>query len=245
MVALFFTILSAIFFVKSSVVAETSSGDSTLGIVIHRLVVKSDQVVIQNDGKEIDSMKLKELSGLNGVTFSVYELTEQLDSLIKEGMTIEQAQLQLIRKKYSLNTLVPIRSIVTDTVDGEDGIARVALPTLVNKKQAFLIIETATTDKVALKSDPIVLVTPVYNQHGELMSTVHIYPKSRIEETPKEPLEPKKNVVPIDEKKPRFLPSTGEMFQSKLFLIGVVLLVLSGLLYYIVNRKIKKRVAIK
>ncbi|MFD2386437.1 pilin N-terminal domain-containing protein [Enterococcus rivorum] len=137
LVALFFTILSAIFFVKSSVVAETSSGDSTLGIVIHRLVVKSDQVVIQNDGKEIDSMKLKELSGLNGVTFSVYELTEQLDSLIKEGMTIEQAQLQLIRKKYSLNTLVPIRSIVTDTVDGEDGIARVALPTLVNKKQAF------------------------------------------------------------------------------------------------------------
>lgn len=202
--------LSVTLLVKMSSAEEIAPENPELDIVIHRLIVKSSDTIIHNEGKPIDINKLKELRGLNGVTFSVYDITDRLDSLLQEGMTLEEAQLQLIRSTYSLTTLTPIGTVVTGTDNGEEGIAKVTLPTIRDRKQAFLIIETNTETKGAVKSDPIVLVTPVYNQYGEQMNTVHIYPKNILEKSTDEKKKPNGKSEPVNPPffDPKLLPNT-------------------------------------
>lgn len=229
--------LSFVLVTQKSFAEEVMAEDSKLEVVIHRLIVKSADMIIQNEGKPIDVNKLKELRGLNGVTFSIYEITDRLDSLLQKGMTLEEAQLQLIRSTYSLQNLAPLRTVVTVVDNGEDGIAKVSLPTIMDKKQAFLIIETSSTIKEAVKSDQIVLVTPIYDQYGEQMDTIHIYPKNIMEEIPKKKENPESKKLPNTGEEIRSkLPSTGEIIQSKLSLAGLLVLVIGGLSYYFVNK---------
>lgn len=230
-------LLSFILVTQVNLAEEMTTEDSNLEVIIHRLIVKSSDTIIQNEGKPIDVEHLKEMKGLNDVTFSIYDITDRLDTLLQKGMTLEEAQLKLIRSTYSLVNLTLLNTVVTETYNGEDGLAKATLPINKARKQAFLIIETDTKTKETTKSDQIVLVTPVYDQFGKQMDTVHIYPKSILEEV-KPDKGDKEATPPISNSKR--LPNTGEIIQSKIFLLGLTLLTISSLWYYFTKLSKKK-----
>lgn len=249
---LLFTLMlltSSHLFSPSTQAAEGNRQDTNLEVVIHRLVVPSESIIIDNGGKPIDVNSFEELTGLNDVEFSIYDITNQLDKELAEGRTIEEAQIALIQTPFDLDTVQPVHSVTTSRIDGEDGVASFSLRTELDTKQAFLIKETSSPENVTVKADQMVLITPVYSQHGDIMSSVHLYPKNISKHTTEEPPVPNPNLeVPKTSGLPRtngiekttFFPKTGEILQSGFFQLGLILIVCSigGIVLY--RKKEKK-----
>lgn len=217
-------ILVPFLFFKIGYADEMAQHPVSLKVVIHRLISKTDGTLIDNGGREIETESLGSMSGVNGVIFSVYEISEQLDRLLEEGKTLEQAQLTLIQTIHNTDKLVPLTTVVTAGGTNEEGVATVDLPIYLDKRQAFLIKESASPVDVNVKSDPIILITPVYNQLGEQMESVHLFPKNVLKTTnPPEKSEMPKTVQKKDEPKVwDYLPKTGELIQSRPFLLGLL-----------------------
>lgn len=218
-------IILPLLFAKMSYAEEMEQQSVSLKVVIHRLISETDSTLIDNGGREIDSKSLGNMSGLNGVTFSVYEISEQLDVLLEQGKTLEQAQLRLIQTDHNTKSLMPLATAVTASGANEEGVAAFELLCYPNKRQAFLIKETISPADVKVESDPLILMTPVYSQLGEQMETVHLYPKNVLKTvTPPVKSELPKTLLPNNDPKVwDYLPKTGELMQSKPFLLGMLL----------------------
>nr|WP_245249579.1 pilin N-terminal domain-containing protein [Vagococcus allomyrinae] len=212
-------------FFKSGYAEELEQQPVSLKVVIHRLISDTDGTLIDNGGREIDNKSLGGMKGLNGVTFSIYEISEQLDSLMEQGKTLEQAQLTLIQTDHQTDRLVPLTTVVTTSEMNQEGVAAVDLAIYPNKRQAFLIKESGSPAEMNVKSDQLIVITPVYSQLGEQMETVHLYPKNILKTaTPPAKNELPKTIQPSKEPKIwDYLPKTGELIQSKPFLFGLLL----------------------
>lgn len=234
---------SSSLFSSLSYAAEENIAETNLEVVIHRLAVPSKSIIIDNGGKPIDANSFEELEGLNGVGFSIYEITDKLDQEVAEGHSIEEAQLALIKATYDLPTMNPIYSLVTGRESGEDGVGSFSLRTMLGKKQAFLIKETSSPENVTVEADQLILITPVYSQHGDIMNSVHLYPKNISKKEVEEPPVPEPNLelprtknLPSPEtlKTKGIFPQTGEILSSGFFQLGFILLLCSvgGLVVY-------------
>lgn len=206
--------------------ADTSTA---IQVVLHKLVLPDDgkTVVINNNGNQLDASDLSQSTGLNGVEFSIYDVTTQLQQQLVKGKSVEAAQLALIKTKYELSQLPLIDRVTTETVSGEDGIASFTL-TDADQRQAFLIEETKSPANVTTKADQLVLVTPIYNQFGNLMQTVHIYPKNVLKNPPSPPSIPTKNSPSLKGK----LPQTSEDLNTSLVVWGIILVIGSALFVF-------------
>ncbi|HEM7263104.1 TPA: cell wall anchor protein [Enterococcus faecium] len=75
--------------------------------------------ISQNDGINIPD-NFQGVKGLNGVTFAIYDVSDELYKLRSEGSSVEDAQRKLAQKSDSEKILA---ENVTKTVDEEEGIA--------------------------------------------------------------------------------------------------------------------------
>lgn len=124
----------------------------------------TEENIIKNQGK-----------GVNGLTFSAYDVTDDYLKEIEAGSTPDQAK-QFLSIKGSLVTGKPIQTAITQKDGGEDGIATFQLPMYKNKGEAaYLFVETDEGQtEVAVNT---VAVFPMKDELGEVLDLVHIYTK--------------------------------------------------------------------
>ena len=159
---------------------------------------------------------LKDLNGVNGAHFKVYDVTEVLKSVIKDdgnrtkldAKAIDNLSSELLSRsnKLSDDQLKLVTEGTTEIVDGKDGVFEFELEAKASSQLAYPVVND-TTPETATKSENFVFITPVSDEKGEPMEDVWIYPKS-------EPINPEKD----PEKVVQNLPSTGvgKSFISKI-----------------------------
>ncbi len=155
-----------------------------------------------SNGKE-----LKDLKGVNGAHFKVFDVTETLKAVIKDdgnrtkldAKAIDNLSSDLLSRSNKLSTdqLKLVTEGTTETVDGKDGVFEFELEANMSSQQAYLVVND-TTPETATKSENFVFITPVSDEKGDPMENVWIYPKS-------EPISPEKD----PEKVVQNIPSTG------------------------------------
>lgn len=113
---LFFILL--VFFIGSPTV---SARESPITFTLHNRMFESDKMpsISQNDGINIPD-NFQGVKGLNGVTFAIYDVSDEFYKLLSEGSSVEDAQRKLAQKSDSEKILA---ENVTKTVDEEEGIA--------------------------------------------------------------------------------------------------------------------------
>ncbi|MFK4567004.1 pilin N-terminal domain-containing protein [Enterococcus sp. UD-01] len=239
---LLFCFISIIPFAQETYAKETSD---SLQVVLHKLVFPKNTVVINHEGKKLLKEDLPKAEGLDGVQYSVYDITSELNQVLQKGETsLENAHKALIIRDYNFSSLKLIGTMITNHVNGEAGIAMLKLP-VQSDKQAFLIAETMTPENVEVVSDPLILITPVFDQYGTKMSEIHLYPKNIFSESSAKPKLPSTNVNNFDDtettmNRQSIFPSTGEIIQSPIFIMGMLLLLMSVGLSIVVKRKHNK-----
>lgn len=242
-------------FVTMYVCSTSVSAEGTAGtqVYIHKLILPDDKegnsLVINNSGQELSKEELQQYQGLNGVEFSIYDITDQLNEELGKNNSLQEAQKTLIQKQYSLETMQTITQTTTATVEGKEGLGSFSLPDDGNQ-HAYLIVESKTPENVKVKADQLVLITPLYNEFGNPMKTIHIYPKNISKNvsqiTPNSPKEDE----PKDSKEfptsngttdySKNYPRTGEE-KHQMFGIGAMLIILAGFLFYIKKNLISEK----
>ena len=114
---------------------------------------------------------------MNGVTFAIYDVSDEFYKLRSEGSSIEDAQRKLAQKSDSGKILA---ESVTKTVDGGEGIAsfRVSDKDEQGRDAVYRFAEIKSSDQVKEKSAPFVVVLPVTDSSNHKLTTIHLYPKS-------------------------------------------------------------------
>ncbi|HGF8040826.1 SpaH/EbpB family LPXTG-anchored major pilin [Enterococcus faecium] len=170
---LFFILLG--FFIGSPTV---SARESSITFTLHNRMFESEQMpsISQNDGMASPD-NFQEAKGLNGVTFAIYDVSDEFYKLRSEGSSIEDAQRKLAQKSDSGKILA---ESVTKTVDGEEGIAsfRVSDKDEQGRDAVYRFAEIKSSDQVKEKSAPFVVVLPVTDSSNHKLTTIHLYPKS-------------------------------------------------------------------
>lgn len=162
---------------------STDSTDSAFSVTLHKRAFNEGQVPSdrQNTG---DVMSDFGGTGLNGVTFTAYDVTDHYLSLRNSGNTAEQAT-QIIQKNAA--DVAPayankVSDQKTATVNSEDGLATFNnLPLKDNKGnyKTYLFMETDSPSNITQKAAPIVLTLPIFKSgsNTEINKNVQIYPK--------------------------------------------------------------------
>jgi|GEM_PF-221841 len=173
---------------------QASAFDETVTVVLHKLLFDSGTLPDRafNDGSQ--NPFLKDYDGLNGATFSVYDVSEAFYQLrgqepYRSMPTTEAVQtIQETLSHQEADDKEPILSQVTATVAGEKGIAIFDLPakTANGLDRIYLFKETAFPEEVKAISEDFVLVLPVFTAAGAQLNTIHLYPKNEAEK----PLDP-------------------------------------------------------
>ncbi|HCW52264.1 MAG TPA: hypothetical protein DG753_00665 [Clostridium sp.] len=233
------------FALPNPVLAESNA----LDIYLHKVILPDNEegnnLEINNQGQELPDSSYE---GLDGVEFSLYDITSEFEALTATGLEEDEAQKKLIDKTYDFMTMSPLQTTVTATVSGQKGFGEFHLSDD-GATHAYLIVESKTPDNVKVKANPIVIVTPLYNENG-LMSTLHIYPKNILldSETPELPgtstPENPDTTMPSTPTSPdtttvgKKLPSTGEL-KANLGIFGGLFIAL-GLVFYMRKKMMVK-----
>lgn len=125
-------------------------------------------------------------SGLNGVAFDVYDVTEDFYRLLErsENKTARDVQAEL--QGMDLSNRNPIAQQTTATNNEEEGIANFNLPRRSEGKDAvYLFRESAAPSDVKSKAADMVVALPVLDLSGEpVEEPIHLYPKNEIIQQP-------------------------------------------------------------
>jgi fimbrial isopeptide formation D2 family protein/LPXTG-motif cell wall-anchored protein len=168
------------------IVSEASPAEaeaSQVTFTLHKLLFKNGTVPNErlNDGTNnpfSEQTMLKDYIGLNGATFSVYDVTDIFYEKKAAGLSTEKAQKELAKLRPS----TALASGTTATDGDEDGIVRFTLPAneLTEKKRPkiYLFLETALPENVKSAAKPMVIVLPISNAEQQAMSTIDLYPKN-------------------------------------------------------------------
>ncbi len=177
-VAYLLFLVCLILFATTSQVRAATTENVTLSV--HKLLFEDGQVPeLQTDGGVLSQKDLPAYRGLNGVTFSLYDVSEQYYSYVKQGLSKEQAQAQVAKLKPEQ----VLTSGITETQRGEAGIVNFNVP---KYKQGglydgayavYLLIESQTPAFVKERAAPLVVILPITQGNRE-ESTIHLYPKN-------------------------------------------------------------------
>lgn len=224
----------------TTVVADTTPVTFKLHKRVYRdasqlkTVQNNGLVINPNDPVAKDLIDENLTYGLNGVTFEVYDATQYVtDHLATMSQEALLKKVTDTDKNTLLSEIAPyhalIQDVVTQTVNGEDGVAAFN----VNPKSdssAYLIIETklspAAKDQVEMTATPMLVILPVENptQPGTYLNTINLYPKNT---AVKQVIPPKPTPPPT--KSP--LPDTGEA-KSIVAVLGVLVVLTAIVIWF-------------
>ncbi|MBD9904341.1 SpaH/EbpB family LPXTG-anchored major pilin, partial [Enterococcus faecium] len=152
--------------------------ESPITFTLHNRMFETDKMpsISQNDGINIPD-NFQGVKGLNGVTFAIYDVSDEFYKLRSEGSSVEDAQRKLAQKSDSEKILA---ENVTKTVDEEEGIASFSASDKdeQGRDAVYRFAEIKTSDQVKEKSAPFVVVLPVTDSSNHKLTTIHLYPKS-------------------------------------------------------------------
>ncbi|MDU5336209.1 SpaH/EbpB family LPXTG-anchored major pilin [Enterococcus sp.] len=127
-----------------------------------------------------------ENSGLNGVTFDVYDVTDDFYQLLErsDDKSVRDAQAEL--QGMDLSNRKFIEQQMTATINEEEGIANFNLPRKSEGRDAvYLFRESAAPSDVKSKAADMVVALPVLNLSGEpVEEPINLYPKNEIIQQP-------------------------------------------------------------
>lgn len=160
----------------NQVKAETKTETTTF--VLHKLLFDLDKLPdeIINDGYE--NSAYEDYQTLNGAEFEVYDVTNDLLTLISGGHSIQEAQSELSEMDISDRT--PLKTGVTEG----DGVVTFNLPSYKGRNTAYLFHESKVPEGVKERATNLVVVLPYHNENGVRLSKIHLYPKNESEDIP-------------------------------------------------------------
>lgn len=170
-----------LFFLFSAKSVNAATLDAQVTLSVHKILFQAGSVPssIQNDGTNVDSRSLKDYRGLNGVTFSIYDVSKQFYDYQKQGLNQAKAR----SKASHLTPKQALTTQVTQTKAGEAGIADFTVSEYVNSGSyrgqyaVYLILETQSPDIVKEKAAPLLVTLPIEQSNKELTS-INLYPKN-------------------------------------------------------------------
>ncbi|GCF94774.1 hypothetical protein NRIC_26650 [Enterococcus florum] len=219
---------------------EVSAKEEVVSIVLHKRGFSTEiKGTIDNQGQELDpqSEMLKESSGVNGVSFSVYDVTDTYYEALQAGKNQETIYAEM--QKLSINQAAEFSLIdqgVTATVEGEQGIWEFSGPSVKNQQQVvYLIVETDSIQSQVSSVHTVLVLDE--NYAGK---TVHLYPKNQLTKAPTEESSPdrlpdtqgsSKQTTSAQATSKKSLPQTNDRINRTIqicgfmvFLLGFVLL---------------------
>lgn len=187
----FFNILASIILVVPLVFqlfasVQTVNADTTsdaFNVTLHKRVFDEGQVPAdkQNTG---DVMSDFGGTGLNGVTFTVYDVTDHYLELRAGGNTAEQATTAVQKDAVDAapDYANKVKDQQTTTTNQEDGVATFSNLPMKDSKgnyMTYLFVETDSPSNITQKAAPIVLTLPIFKSgsNTEINNDVQIYPK--------------------------------------------------------------------
>ncbi|MGO3780595.1 MAG: SpaH/EbpB family LPXTG-anchored major pilin [Enterococcus viikkiensis] len=188
-------LLAALPFVGGTQVMAANEANENIDFILHKLAIPSSEMPekILNDGKNDGKTAelLKDYKGLDGVTFAVYDISEEFyqarAKLREEGLqgTALQEAAQAEMVGLELNNRAPLQTQETATINGEAGQAKFSLPAKSEDKDAiYLFRETKAPAQVEAPAEDLVVVLPIIDNEtsGSTMNTIHLFPKNAIVE---------------------------------------------------------------
>lgn len=161
-------------------------------LVIHaQSTYADDQVSLHDTEQTIHIQKVvkegKErasLEGINGAHFVVYDLTNLLNEMIREGKTDKQSVEQIEQrlkeraKRLAPDQLKKVAEGETQTVDQKRGMFSFSTRLMENRKKAYYLVNTSSPTNIS-NSEAIVFLTPVCTEAGNVQADVWLYPKAQ------------------------------------------------------------------
>lgn len=162
--------------------------DNSVNVTLHKRVFDSAQEAKQNTG---EIMKDFGGTGLNGVTFKAYNVTDHYLSLRKSGDSAQDAVTAIQSDaKDSLPSYAgsAVATETTATSNGEDGIAafdNLNLKDSADNYQTYLFVEIDSPTDITQQAEPMVLTMPIYktSDTSVINHDIQIYPKN-VKSTP-------------------------------------------------------------
>lgn len=164
--------------------------DNSVNVTLHKRVFDSAQEAKQNTGEIMNDFGG---TGLNGVTFKAYNVTDHYLSLRKSGATAQDAVAAIQSDAKDSDNLPSyagsaVATETTATSNGEDGIAafdKLNLKDSDGNYQTYLFVETDSPTDVTQQAAPIVLTMPIYktSDTSAINHDIQIYPKN-VKSTP-------------------------------------------------------------
>ena len=171
--------------------SQQAAADTTTTITLHKRLhrdVRENQVAdwqYDNQGQEVNVADGSQ--GLNGVQFEVYAADTLYEQAKHSGETqgaftqrIAQMSRQAVLAMVAKYQLQRVQQLTTQTVGGEAGVARLAVP---SNEASYLIVETGLAPEAGIsvdenkKATPLLINLPVMVA-GQPLAEVHIYPKN-------------------------------------------------------------------
>lgn len=130
-------------------------------------------------------------TGVNGATWSVYDVTSDLTNLLGEQKDAkdvktasDQLEATLSKKSYDLAKYTKVTTGKTKSIDRVDGLLDVPVTVKAHEYKALLFQNDAVPDYTT-KAEQFVLIVPLADDSGKIPSKMVIRPKSQTIPKPK------------------------------------------------------------
>lgn len=195
-----------------------------------------------NSSENATLADMQKAVGIDGMTFSIYDVTTFVNQLSSKGKLVKE--IQEIMSKTTKQELEQQGSLSVGTgktitnENGESGFLRFLLPPIQEGTTAsYLIIEESQTSYVSVNT----LLNLTSTNNGKVLK---IYPKSinkttTTTETEVKPTVSKPSIGKV-QKEQQTLPQTNSIDNTKLAFVGIVVLIFLGILT-ILYRKTEKK----
>ena len=176
-------IFSGLWFSSESQASETSPSD-TVQIELYKLLFETDTLPTEtiNDGSTNPfdfpgSTFLKKYRGLNGVTYSAFDVTDDFYQLLKAQKSTVEAQQILASQEMTARPA--LQTVTTETVNNQAGVALFKLPAFdgQNRYRAYLFKEVSTSPYYEAPAAPLVVILPVTKKDGSPLDVIRLFPK--------------------------------------------------------------------
>jgi hypothetical protein len=160
-----------------------TEADVTQTIEIHQVISKT--------ATKAASVADTKYTGVNGATWSVYDVTSELTSLLsgqKDAKDLKSATDQLesalTKKSYDVSKYNKIKTGKTATINNVDGLFDVPVTTKAHAYKA-LLFQNDAVPAYTTKASQFVLIVPLADDAGKIPSKMVIQPKSETLPKPK------------------------------------------------------------
>lgn len=159
------------------------TANDAFNVTLHKRVFDEGQVPTDKPNTG-DVMSDFDGTGLNGVTFTVYDVTDHYLSLRAAGNTAEQATTAVQKDAVDAAPAYAnkVKDQQTTTTNQEDGVATFSNLPMKDSNgnyMTYLFVETDSPSNITQKAAPIVLTLPIFKSESntEINNDVQIYPK--------------------------------------------------------------------